>query len=123
MSRKTKFTKERAEIVLGLVRDGYSVTDACSGANIARSTFYKWLSEYPDFNKAVCEATDLQWKYASQLVRKRRPRGYNRRLNRPSANYQSPNNLPFEMPDIDRKQALNEAYEEWWMRNSIENAY
>lgn len=123
MSRKTKFTKERAEIVLGLVRDGYSVTDACRGANIARSTFYKWLSEYPDFNKAVCEATDLQWKYTSQLVRKRRPRGYNRRLNRPSANYQSPNNLPFEMPNIDRKQALDETYEEWWMRNSIENAY
>ena len=76
-----------------------------------------------DRKEAVCKAMDLQWKYASQLVRRRKPRGYNRRLNRSSANYQSPNNLPFEMPDIDRDQSLDEAYEEWWMRDSIENAY
>ena len=29
------------------------------------STFYKWLTDFPDFNKAVVEATDLQWKYTS----------------------------------------------------------
>lgn len=124
MSKKmTKFTKERVEIVLELIRDGYFVVDACRGANIGRSTYYKWLSDFPDFNKAVCEATDLQWKYASQMVRRRRPRGYNRHLNRPSANYQSPNNLPFTMPDVDRKQAVDDVYEEWWARESFENAY
>lgn len=46
--------------------------------------------------KAVVEATDLQWKYAEQLVRSGY-RGYTRRLNRPSVNYQSLGNIPFEM--------------------------
>lgn len=123
MSRKTKFTKERAEIILGLVRDGYSVTDACCGASIARSTLYKWLGEYPDFNKAMCEATDLQWKYASYLVRKRRPRAYNRHLNRPSADYQSPNNLPFTMPDIDNGKSFDEIYGDWLRTESVDNAH
>lgn len=123
MSRKTKFTKERAEIILGLIRDGYSITDACRGASIARSTLYKWLGEYPDLNKAMCEATDLQWKYASYLVRRRRPRGYNRHLNRPSADYQSPNNLPFTMPDLDSGRPFDEIYGDWMHAESINNAY
>lgn len=123
MGRKTKFTQERTEIILGLIRDGYSIVDACRGADVARSTFYKWLDEYPDLNKAVCEATDLQWKYAPYLVRRRKPRGYNRHLNRPSANYQSPNNLPFTMPDIDNGKSLDEVYEDWLRTESIENAY
>lgn len=123
MSRKTKFTKERAEIILGLIRDGYSITDACRGAGIARSTLYKWLGEYPDLNKAMCEATDLQWKYASYLVRRRRPRGYNRHLNRPSADYQSPNNLPFPIPDVDNNKSLDEIDEKWWQTESVRNAY
>lgn len=122
MSRKTKFTKERAEIILGLIRDGYSITDACRGASIARSTLYKWLGEYPDLNKAMCEATDLQWKYASYLVRRRHPRGYNRQLNRPSADYQSPNNLPFTMPDLDDGKSFDETYEDWLRTESVDNA-
>ena len=123
MSRKTKFTKERVEIILGLIRDGYSVTDACRGASIARSTLYKWLGEYPDLNKAMCEATDLQWKYASHLVRRRRPRGYNRQLNRPSIDYQSPNNLPFPIPDVNNNKSLDEIDEKWWQTESVRNAY
>ena len=72
MARKTKFTKERIEIFLGLIKEGYSVTDSCRGIGIARSTFYKWTDEYPDLNKAVCEATDLQWKYGYDVLRRRK---------------------------------------------------
>ena len=123
MSRKTKFTKERAEIILELIRDGYSVTDACRGASIARSTLYKWLGEYPDLNKAMCEATDLQWKYAYDVVRRRRKRGYSRKLNRPAKDYRSPNNLLFPMPDIDNGKSVDEIYDNWLRTESIRNAY
>ena len=85
--------------------------------------YYKWLGEYPDLNKAVCEATDLQWKYAYDIVRKRKKRGYNRKLNRPSENYQSPNNLPFTMPSVDSGKSVDEIYEEWWRTESVRNAY
>lgn len=94
MSRKTKFTPEVTERILVLIRDGYTVSDACRGALISTDTFYRWCDKYPDFHKAVVEATDLQWKYAERLVRSGY-RGYTRRLNRPSVNYQSPGNMPF----------------------------
>ena len=100
MCRKTKFTKERIEIFLGLIKEGYSVTDSCRGIGVARSTYYKWTDEYPDLNKAVCEATDLQWKYGYDVLRRRKKRGYTRRLNRPSENYQSPGNMPFEIGQV-----------------------
>ena len=100
MCRKTKFTKERIEIFLGLIKEGYSVTDSCRGIGIARSTYYKWTNEYPDLNKSVCEATDLQWKYGYDVLRRRKKRGYARQLNRPSENYQSPGNMPFEIGQV-----------------------
>jgi len=123
MSRKTKFTKERTEIILGLIRDGYSVVDACRSVGIGRSTYYKWLGEYPDLNKAVCEATDLQWKYAYDVVRRHKKRGYSRKLNRPAKDYRSPNNLPFPMPDIDNGKPIDEFYDNWLHTESIRNAY
>ena len=83
-----------------LSRGGYSVTDSCRGIGIARSTYYKWTDEYPDLNKAVCEATDLQWKYGYDVLRRRKKRDYARQLNRPSVNYQSPGNMPFEIPIV-----------------------
>ena len=123
MSRKTKFTRERTEIILGLIREGYSITDACRSVGIGRSTYYKWLDEYPDLNKAVCEDTDLQWRYAYDMVRRRKKRGYNRRLNRPAKDYQSPNNLPFTMPNVDSGKSVDEIYEEWLRTESVKNAY
>lgn len=96
MSRKSKFTREVTERILTLIRDGYTVSDACRGAHISTDIFYRWCDKYPDFHKAVVEATNLQWKYAEQLVRSGY-RGYTRRLNRPSVNYRSPGDMPFEM--------------------------
>ncbi len=96
MSRKTKFTPEVTKRILVLIRDGYTMSDACRGARISTDTFYRWCDKYPDFHKAVVEATDLQWKYAEQLVRSGY-RGYIRRLNRPSVNYQSPENMGFKV--------------------------
>lgn len=61
MSRKSKFTKEVTERILILIRDGYTVSDVCRGARISTDTFYRWCDKYPDFHKAVVEATDLQW--------------------------------------------------------------
>lgn len=101
MSRKIKLTKERTQIIVGAIRDGYTITDACEMACIGRGTYYKWLEEFPDFNKAVVEATDLQWKYATWRVR-HGYRGYERRhLNRPPVNYKSPNNIPFTIRPVE----------------------
>ncbi len=96
MSRKSKFTREVTERILTLIRDGYTVSDACRGAHISADIFYRWCDKYPDFHRAVVKATDLQWKYAEQLVRSGY-RGYTRRLNRPSVNYRSPGDMLFEM--------------------------
>lgn len=96
MSRKSKFTPEVTERILTLIRDGFTVSDACRGALISTDTFYRWCGKYPDFHKAVVEATDFQWKYAEQLVRSGY-RGYTRRLNRPSVDYRSPGNVEFEI--------------------------
>ena len=122
MSNRTKFTKERWGTVVGTIRDGYTLTDACQMAGIGRSTVYKWLKIYPDLNKAIVEATDLQWKYTSYQMR-RNYRGYKRNLVRPSKYYQSPNNVPFKIPPIESKDD-NKVLEEnkWWLE-SMRNAY
>lgn len=127
MSRKMKLTEQIWEIIVGGVRDGYTITDACAMANVSRSTFYKWLEKYPDFNKAIVEATDLQWKYAYWRVRNGY-RGYKRpRLVRPSKDYQSPGNVPFKIPSVESNtinSVLNPNNDEslWW-KLSMDNAY
>lgn len=127
MSRKMKLTEQIWEIIVGGVRDGYTITDACAMANVGRSTFYKWLEKYPDFNKAIVEATDLQWKYAYWRVRNGY-RGYKRpHLVRPSKDYQSPGNVPFEIPSVESNtidNVLNPNNDEslWW-KLSMDNAY
>ena len=128
MSKKSKLTAERWKIITGGIRDGYTVSDACKMACIGRSTYYKWLDEFPDFNKAIVEATDLQWKYADYMVRHGGYRGYKRHLNRPSPAYQSPNNVPFEIPSVEPEAGETrlvdlESDEELWWKWSRENAY
>lgn len=87
-------------IIVEGVKQGFTITDVCRAAGIGRSTFYKWLGDFPDFNKAVVEATDLQWKYVDWEMLKHY-RGYTRRdLIRPSQYFQSPHNLPFEVPEV-----------------------
>ena len=129
MSRKTKLNEKIWEIIVrGGVRDGYAISDACAMANVGRSTFYKWLEKYPDLNKAIVEATDLQWKYASWKI-KNGYRGYNRpHLVRLSKDYQSPNNVPFEIPPVESKtdsKILDGVSDDdaLWLAKSIENAY
>ena len=89
-------------------------------AGVTDITISRWRRRYPDFDaafkvqeslptpsvvgatntqtphKAVVEATDLQWKYAEQLVRSGY-RSYTRRLNRPSVNYRSAGNIGFKI--------------------------
>lgn len=93
--------------------------------NVSRSAFYEWLTGFPDFNKAVVEVTDLQWKYANWRIR-RDYRGYERHhLNRLSKAYHSPDNVPFDIPPVESEMPPvnldnNEALWEKW---SWENAY
>ena len=89
------------------------------------STFYKWLTDFPDFNKAVVEATDLQWKYTNWRIR-HGYRGYERHnLNRPSKAYQSPNNVPFNIPPVESEvpPVDPDDDEALWEKWSWENVY
>ncbi|MBR2543600.1 hypothetical protein IKF03_03360 [Candidatus Saccharibacteria bacterium] len=128
MSKKTKLTKKTWEIIVNGVLEGCTITDVCELACIGRSTYYKWLSDYPDFNKAVVEATDLQWKYASWRVKHGCRRYRRRRLNRPSKSYQSPGNVPFAIPAVEpdpTRAMLDELSDDdaLWLIQSINNAY
>lgn len=112
MGKRSKLTEKRMEIILECIRSGYTIVDTCKKARIGRSTYYKWLEEFPDFNKAMVEATDLQWKYATWRP-KYHYRSYERNhLNRPSQYFQSPNNLPFKMPNPNSDRYLGEFYGE-----------
>ena len=125
MSRKLKLTETTWAIIVRGVRDGYTISDACAMANVGRSTYYKWLAKFPDLNKAIVEATDLQWKYANWRV-KNCYRGYERpHLNRPSKYYQSPDNVPFSIPPVegDTESVNPDSDEALWEKWSIENAY
>lgn len=122
MSNRTKFTKERWQILIDATKKGYTITDACRMAGIGRSTLYKWLKIYPDLNRAFVEATDLQWKYASHKIH-HNYRGYKRNLIRPSKYYESPNNVPFDIPAIDSEMDENISEENQWWIESMKNAY
>lgn len=54
-----KQTKKRKEAVLKALEEHLGVvTDACQACDVARSTFYLWTKEDPDFKKVVEEMED-----------------------------------------------------------------
>ena len=53
VGRPTKYTQERAEVIVQRVREGLSFTSACESTGVARATGSDWRETYPDFSNAV----------------------------------------------------------------------
>lgn len=51
-----RYTQEATATILASIRDGIPVSVAVRQAGIARSTFYKWLQDHPEFNHEVTKA-------------------------------------------------------------------
>jgi len=54
--RRSKYTPERVEIILGALRLGMGRMDACRYAGITFETFSQWCKRHPEFAEAVEKA-------------------------------------------------------------------
>lgn len=84
MARPSKFSKEIADRILGLVAEGYCVKDVAAMVGVSDTTIMRWRLKDPAFNKAFLEATARQWENVSR-IRERGFRSYRR------SGYVSPN--------------------------------
>lgn len=84
MARPTKFSKEIADRILGLVAEGYCVKDIAAMAGVSDTTIMRWRLKDLAFNKAFLEATARQWENVN-YIRERGFRPYRR------SGYISPN--------------------------------
>lgn len=64
--------REAVALVVAELADGIPITVACREAGIARSTFYKWLQEHPEFERDVTKADG---KRQAKLIRDLRTSG------------------------------------------------
>lgn len=54
--RPSKFSWERAEAIVKLVREGASRAAAAAGAGIDESTLYDWVKRFPEFSQCIKKA-------------------------------------------------------------------
>ena len=54
--RKSEFSNDRADLILGEIRSGKSLTKVCEENNIQSAVFYAWLALYPEFKERYQEA-------------------------------------------------------------------
>lgn len=69
MGRPSKYNQKTVELLTKFIRDGFTIRQACYGAGISEDTFSRWRAKYPDFDKAVNEATDRQWESSLALAK------------------------------------------------------
>lgn len=68
MARPTKYNKEIAEEVVGLVRQGYNLRAIAQVVGASEASLSRWRERYPDFNRAVNIATKEQSETACRLA-------------------------------------------------------
>jgi hypothetical protein len=66
MTTKSNITKK--ELIVALEKSLGIVTTACKSVNIARSTFYEWLKDDPEFKKAVDDIGDIALDFAESKL-------------------------------------------------------
>ncbi len=54
--RKTKLTPQTREIILGAIRDGYTLAAARHFAGIGEATLFRWLAEFREFRESIEKA-------------------------------------------------------------------
>jgi len=67
MARPTKYNEEIAIGVTQLIRQGYTLRVAAKAFGVSEASLSRWRVRYPDFNKAVIEATLEQQSKAQHL--------------------------------------------------------
>ena len=77
MARPSKFSKEIADRIIGLVAEGYCVKSVAAMVGISDTTIMRLRLKDPAFNKVFLEATARQWENASR-IRGRGLRSYRR---------------------------------------------
>lgn len=55
-TKKGCYTPEKIKIITKAIADGKSYKQAMKAARVANSTFYKWLSDKPEFAEAIKQA-------------------------------------------------------------------
>ena len=53
---KTKYSKERAEKIIKLLKDGNYAQTAAHASGICEDTYYAWIKRHPEFAEAVKKA-------------------------------------------------------------------
>ena len=76
MAGDVRYTPEQQRAIIGEIvkeiADGIPISVACKESGIAKSTFYKWLIEQPDFERDVSKA---EGKRQAALIRELRAAG------------------------------------------------
>jgi hypothetical protein len=68
MGRKTKYTPDRVELVLSVIKQTGSQTAACEAADICQAVFYNWQKKYPEFVEALTKAKEEFQKKAPDAI-------------------------------------------------------
>lgn len=88
LGRPTKYTPDRVEKILRIIRDGNYRNVAAQCAGISTETFYQWMDSYPDFSDAIikaeadCEAEvvarfrnagQMDWRASESYLKRKHP--------------------------------------------------
>lgn len=69
MGRPSKYNEKTVGLLKKFIRDGFTIRQACYGADISEDTFSRWRSRYPEFNDIINEATNRQWESSLSLAK------------------------------------------------------
>jgi hypothetical protein len=97
MARKTKYTPERVEVILGAISEGMTYRLAAAAAGISDDTLTIWKARHSDFSerlmaveaeaalkamKRINRAANDDWRAAAWILEHRHPEDYGKLLTR-----------------------------------------
>lgn len=68
------------ELILKVLKDGYSIQRACRAAHISRGTYYRWLGEDEEWAKQVADAIDDGTDFYEDEARRRAVEGVSKMI-------------------------------------------
>jgi len=67
-AKNSKYTDKNVQELTKAFEDGATITEACHIAQIARSTYYNWVEQYPEFMDKMSEAQEYPDAVAKMVV-------------------------------------------------------
>lgn len=110
MARPTKYNQNIVGEIVSLIRQGYTLSAIAQTVGASEASLSRWREHYPDFNKAVIEATKEQNERAKQL------RSAGVRTYRRSA-YLSPSydTEPAKSQPLPQETKVRHQPQKWWL--------